>query len=181
MKLCPLAFPWVRVVSHPSIVGVFMGPKRQKRPAPASSRAPSPPPLPQEVTPASLGIHGLTEKQVSNFERNRKRALIPNRYLDFGMLDTLGLRTDVEWLAERLGWSTFLKFREPTFTGLTLEFASTIEAQIFHGPACSAGLCKFQLDNVSRELTLAEISEIFGFPDVTDFYVPRGETQVDFL
>lgn len=156
-----------------------MAPKRQKRAPSSSSRAfPPPPPRVDEDSPEFLGIHFTNKKHLQVFNAIKKRKLLPTRYLDFVMLDTLGFRRDIEWLAERLGWQRFIHLRETAYKGLTLEFLSTLDSQVMTGPRSLDGLCTFRLGNVDRELVLADVREIFGFPALVG--APRGETRVHF-
>lgn len=46
------------------------------------------------------------------------------------MLEILGLKNDVFWMIERVGWITFVNTKYPTCIKPTLEFLSLIEASV---------------------------------------------------
>ena len=157
-----------------------MSSKRQKRAATSKHRPVLPPTRVGEISTDTFNIRFSNQNQVTQFGRIKTRKMVPTRYLDFDVLEALGIQADVEWLANQLGWNDFIHLIEPTYKGLTLEFLSTFEAQLFTGSRKSEGLCTFRLGNVDRELDLETANGIFGFPSDLDENVPRGERQASF-
>src|SRR5438067_1966173 len=149
-----------------------MAPKRSRTQG-SSSRAAA---RPETITPATYGIRFQEQIHRDRFDTLRRRAIVPTRYLDFDLINVLGIREDVDYLAESLHWSQFIHLQEVAYIGLVYEFLSTLEVQLLKGPNMREGLCTFRLDNRDRQLVLHEVAQIFGFRNV-DYRDPRTEDQ----
>lgn len=136
-----------------------------------------PPQVVGEITPRSFGFRLNNLEHREKFDHLKNRHWTSTRFLDFEFIGAMGIQDDLEWMAEKVGWMDFLRLREPTYRGLTLEFLSTLEADILQGQYIFEGRCTFRLGNQDRELTLNEVNEIFGFPMVDSVGIARSESR----
>ena len=152
-----------------------MAPKRSRTQG-SSSRAAA---RPEAITPATFGLRLQEQVHRDRFDTLCKRPIVPTRYLDFDLVNVLGIREDIDYLAESLHWSQFIHIQEVAYIGLVYEFLSTLEVQLLKGPNMREGLCTFRLDNRDRQLVLQEIAQIFYFRHV-DHRDPCTEGQAVF-
>ncbi|KAF1895928.1 hypothetical protein Lal_00033933 [Lupinus albus] len=86
--------------------------------------------------------------------------MVPTRYMDDDVLDTLGFRDDFDWLLPRVGWGTFMTVRDLICAELTLEFLGSLKEEILQGPHCVAGRITFRLRDTDFTLTLTDFNVI---------------------
>ncbi|OIW15491.1 hypothetical protein TanjilG_32895 [Lupinus angustifolius] len=89
--------------------------------------------------------------------------MVLTRYMDDTDLDNLRLRDSFNWLLPRVGQGTFMTARDITYVELTLEFPSSLEVEILHGPHCNASRLAFKLRDTKFAFTLAEFYAMFCF------------------
>ena len=119
------------------------------------------------------GIFFQDEEQKLRYASLHKRVILPTRYLDENSLNTLGMLEDMTAMLRHIGWTTFTSFINPAYERITLEFLSSVSAEILQGKNCEEGLIKFRLHNTDYTLELAELNAIFGFPSGGERRYPR--------
>ena len=90
--------------------------------------------------------------------------MLNTRYLHEQTLELLGLMGDIAWLYGRAEWDTFISQKYNTYIQLTLEFLSSLEAEVLRGHHAAEGHITFLLFNIEHVLTLAELNSIYHFP-----------------
>lgn len=71
------------------------------------------------------------------------------------VLMTLGIKDDIYYMLDRVGWTVFMSMRYPTYIQVTLEFLSFLEVQILQGVDCEKGKIQFRLFNIEYEWILS--------------------------
>lgn len=62
-----------------------------------------------------------------------KRKIIRTTYTDDIVLTTLGIKDDVDYMIDRVGWTVFMSMRNPIYIRVTLEFFEFLESPNFVG------------------------------------------------
>ena len=147
-----------------------MGPKKRRADGASSSRSAhtdiphAPPTRVVEATPVDFGFTLRTGTHAQNFNRLKERPWKATRFIDWGLMEQLGLTGELLKMAAPLQFQMFMNLQEPTYKGLTLEFLSTLKTQILEGPEAQEGMCTFYLGGWRRGMTLNDINSVFGFP-----------------
>lgn len=74
--------------------------------------------------------------------------------MDDMVLMTLGIKEDIDYMIDRVGWTVFMSIRYPTYIQVALEFVSSLEVQILQGVECKEG-------KIQYEWTLAQFASIY--------------------
>lgn len=83
-----------------------------------------------------MGIIFHDEAQKSKFELLSKCRIVPTRYIDEHVMETLGIKDDNIQLFNKVSWDEIINIRCPTYTKITLEFLSSVDAEILLGQEC---------------------------------------------
>lgn len=103
-----------------------MAPKRRKTVQPSSST--SNPRLPREGKGNARQLPNLRTlvfpalRNQTRYDSHVFRKLLPTRYAEGDVMNTMGIRDDIYFLFWRMGIDGFLDFKYPTYQRLTLEF-----------------------------------------------------------
>lgn len=111
--------------------------------------------------------------QRARYQTLVKRKISNTRYLDAHTMNVLGITDDVNYMFSNVGWSYFAALQFPVYEAITLEFLSSVNAEILLGKDCERGLITFRLCNKEHRLTLAEFNDIFRFPVGGERRTPR--------
>ncbi|KAL2900971.1 Lethal(2) giant larvae protein-like protein SRO7, partial [Bienertia sinuspersici] len=96
------------------------------------------------------------------YERLFKHVFTATRYCGVATLKALHIEDDVPWLFSNVGWCNFHITKYPTYKRVTLEFLSSLKANV--GPGFDDGMITFCLYNASHSRTLAQLNEVLGLP-----------------
>lgn len=149
-----------------------MASKRQRMDQSSSSRARGTSSRGNSSTSNPYGIEFKDREQRDRYNVLVKRKIVNTKYLDDQVLETLGLADDITWMLDNVGWSTFAHTRYPTLIGPTLEFLSSLNADILQGEGCEEGRITFRLFNNDHVLNLEEFNSIFSLPVGGDRRLP---------
>ncbi|KDP30110.1 hypothetical protein JCGZ_18398 [Jatropha curcas] len=149
-------------------------PPRYKRSRPASSVAArkwpiarsstAPPPGPPPSMPAPPPFEIASPEQQERYNKLYLCPILPNRFIDETALAQVGLRDAVIEPLRRIGWGQFLEMKDPVYAPLTLEFLSSYSSFIRFLPTSLPSKILFRLLGRTFELSVNEVSHIFGFP-----------------
>lgn len=122
----------------------------------------------KEVTGPLMCPHGFTlatHLQRQRYTRLARRQIVPTKFMDAEVLDTLGMRGDFDWFLPDMGWTVFMNAHEQTYARLTLEFLTSVDAdrpeELQEG---QEGRISFRLGNAEHNLSFSELRSIFGLP-----------------
>lgn len=87
------------------------------------------------------------------------RSIVSCRFLNFSILDTLQIRTKIDGMLNKLGWTRFANTQFRTYRELVLEFYTTLHI-------CDKGTTKLTCRLLGREFSIDYdvMSQAFGFP-----------------
>ncbi|KAJ1398734.1 hypothetical protein SESBI_30828 [Sesbania bispinosa] len=94
--------------------------------------------------------------------------------------NTHGLLDEIKWLIDKVGWTQFFTIKSPTYEKLTLEFLSSVEAQVLYGEGCYEGCITFRLNNEDHSLDLVHFNSIYGLPSGVSANFPMILVRVIF-
>nr|GMC57725.1 hypothetical protein GOBAR_AA32432 [Ipomoea batatas] len=101
------------------------------------------------------------------FRHFRSKEVIAWNYVDTPLLDTLGIRIEVERLANQPFWRNMCGWRNETYTPIVREFIATLEVNeevhVHRDPSI-----KFKLFNKSYEISSDELGNLLGFYTLHD-------------
>ncbi|KDP34728.1 hypothetical protein JCGZ_11284 [Jatropha curcas] len=146
-------------------------PPRYKRSRPSSSvearrgsstrsSTPSPPSDSTPLPPFEMGF----DEQLERYNKLLLRPILPNKFIDVDALSIVGLKNAVIEPLRRVGWGSFIEMKDPVYPPLTLEFLSSLSASIRFPADSFRNNIKFRLLGRNFELSINEVSHIFGFP-----------------
>ncbi|KAL2931749.1 Fe/S biogenesis protein NfuA, partial [Bienertia sinuspersici] len=95
------------------------------------------------------------------------------RFCDPNALQSLHIEDDVNWLVNNIGWGNFIKKQPPTYKKATLEFLSSLKANVSFGEGFEQGLITFRLYNQDHSWTLAQLNEVLGLPTGGPRHTPK--------
>ncbi|KDP30539.1 hypothetical protein JCGZ_15248 [Jatropha curcas] len=145
-------------------------PPRYKRCRPASSVAARKRPTvrssmaPQTPSPPALPFEFASSEQQERYNKLSFRPVLPNRFIDEAALAQVSLRDVVIEPLRRIGWCQFIEMKDLVYAPLTLEFLSSYSSFIRFLPDSRPSKIRFRLMGRNFELSVNEVSHIFGFP-----------------
>lgn len=80
--------------------------------------------------------------------------IVNTRYLDNNALEVLGLKDNVYWMLDMVGWVEFMKLKSSTYIHITLAIISSVKANILSEEGCDQGCITFHLFNTEHRLKL---------------------------
>lgn len=112
-----------------------------------------------------------SENQRRRFDMLAKREMTLSKYPDGLTLTTLGLRDNVMYLLNQVGWDSFaVRKRYSQYHRLTLEFLSSLYYDPNMGIGFDRGLATFRIFGTKYYFTHREMAELLGFPSGPDAY-----------
>ncbi|KDP46607.1 hypothetical protein JCGZ_04541 [Jatropha curcas] len=145
-------------------------PPRYKHSRPASSVAARKCPIarsstaPARPSPPVSPCEFVSSEQQERYNKLSLRPLLPNRFMDENALAQVGHRDIVLEPLRRIGWGQFLEMKDLVCAPLTLEFLSSYSSFIRFLPTSPPSKIRFRLLSRDFELSVNEVSQIFGFP-----------------
>ncbi|KDP42289.1 hypothetical protein JCGZ_01613 [Jatropha curcas] len=145
-------------------------PPRYKRSRPASSVAAgcrsyrSSTASPPSDSPPLPPFETTSPEQLDKYHKLSSRPILPNKFIDEDALSMVGLKDNVIEPLRRVGWGDFIAMKDPVYAPLTLEFLSSYSSLIRFPIGCVRNFVQFRLLGRDFELSIDELSHIFGFP-----------------
>ncbi|KAL2899947.1 Very-long-chain 3-oxoacyl-CoA reductase [Bienertia sinuspersici] len=149
-----------------------MDPKRKRTTAVSSKPYTSSSPTPR-VPIDYYDIVFQDDEQKKRYERLFSRGIVATRFCNPNALQSLHIEDDVNWLMNSIGWGNFIKKKTPTYKRATLEFLSSLKANVSFGEGCEQGLITFRLYNQDHSWTLAQLNEVLGLPTGGPRHTPK--------
>ncbi len=89
--------------------------------------------------------------------------IISIKYMDFGLLERLGLQKEIDGLLESIGWTQLAQLQFLACRDTTLEFLISFKATLWPTQGEDRGRIEVRLLGVDRVLNIDEFNAIFGF------------------
>lgn len=108
-----------------------------------------------------------------------ERKVINTCYLDWQVLQTLGLFNDAVWMLENIRRGCFMEMAHSTYIASTLEFFSSPEVKVSLYTDSDPGQITLCVANMEHTLTLQQLNQIFGFPKDGTRFSPHEYTSLN--
>ncbi len=83
--------------------------------------------------------------------------------MDFGLLEQIGLREEINGLLNSIGWTRFAQLQFLAYWDTTIEFLGSFKATLWPTDREDRGRVEFRLLGVDQVLNMDEFNAIFGF------------------
>lgn len=100
----------------------------------------------------------------TRFQCLKVRRILATRFVSDECTTALGIKSDLEWLFERVGWTTLMMNQYHTYQQLTLEFLSSFQQKTVKVPKGQVTGVWFRMFNREYYKTLDEFGAFFGLP-----------------
>ncbi|KAL2895233.1 NADH-quinone oxidoreductase subunit F [Bienertia sinuspersici] len=98
------------------------------------------------------------------FQCLKLRRIVATRFFSDECATALGIKSDLEWLFERVGWTNLMMNRYFTFRELTLEFLSSFQQNTVKIPKGQLPGVRFRMFNREFYKTIDEFGDFYGLP-----------------
>ncbi|KMT19233.1 hypothetical protein BVRB_1g014150 [Beta vulgaris subsp. vulgaris] len=100
----------------------------------------------------------------SRFKCLKVRRIVATRFISDECITALGIKSDLEWLFDRVGWRMLMMNQHRTFAELTLEFLSSFQQNTVKIPKGQVPGVRFRMFNQEFDKTLDEFGDFYGLP-----------------
>ncbi|KAJ9131079.1 hypothetical protein P3X46_033784, partial [Hevea brasiliensis] len=106
--------------------------------------------------------------------RLHSRKISSTKYIDFSLLEQLGLQEEINGLLDSIGWTKFTQLQFSAYKDTTLEFLGSFKANLWPTDREDRGRIEFRLLGVDRVMNMDEFNAIFSFDSTGRQEIPRN-------
>ncbi|XP_021746735.1 uncharacterized protein LOC110712575 [Chenopodium quinoa] len=105
------------------------------------------------------------DEHYNRFQCLKVRRIVATRFVSDECITALGIKSDLEWLFDRVGWTSLMMNQYHTYQQLTLEFLSSFQQNTVKVPKGHVPGVWFRMFNREYFKTLDEFGAFYGLPE----------------